>query len=96
MTADLGLLAAGAYPSPPGYPSPSRRKPSVPSLYDRTVLSSLSPNQPSQRSFGAPSGQDKAALSTLNLDFLRNMNEKRTTRGWFSLRAEDVVKLTPA
>lgn len=80
MTADIGILAAGTYPSPPGYPSPSRRKPSVPSLYDRAAMSSLSPNQSSQRSFAVSSGQDKTPLSTLNLDFLRTMNEKRTTR----------------
>ncbi len=89
MTADLGLLAAGAYPSPPSYPSPQRRKPSVPSLYDRTAMSSLSPNQPSQHSFGGgPSVPDKNSLSTLNLDFLRTMNEKRTTRGSPSPTAE--------
>ena len=82
MTADLGLLAAGAYPSPPSYPSPQRRKPSVPSLYDRNAMSSLSPNQPSPHSFGGgPSVPDKNSLATLNLDFLRTMNEKRTTRG---------------
>jgi hypothetical protein len=82
MTADAGFIAAAAYPSPPHYSSPQHRKPSVSSLYDRAAMASLSPNQTSQRGFSAgPSGQDKAPLSTLNLDFLRTVNEKRTTRG---------------
>jgi hypothetical protein len=45
-------------------------------------MASLSPNQASQRGFGAgPTGQDNTPLSTLNLDFLRTLNEKKTTRG---------------
>ncbi|KAH6854639.1 hypothetical protein B0I37DRAFT_35690 [Chaetomium sp. MPI-CAGE-AT-0009] len=44
-------------------------------------MASLSPSQPSQRGFGGgPTGQDKTPLSTLNLDFLKSVNEKRTTR----------------
>ncbi|KAK4148531.1 eukaryotic translation initiation factor 3 subunit 7-domain-containing protein [Chaetomidium leptoderma] len=45
-------------------------------------MASLSPNQPSQRGFGGgPSSQDKTPPpSTLNLDFLKSVNEKRTTR----------------
>lgn len=82
MTADLGFIGAAAYPSPPHYSSAQHRKPSVSSLYDRATMASLSPNQASQRGFSAgPSGQEKTPLSTLNLDFLKAVNEKRTTRG---------------
>ena len=67
MTADLGFIAAAAYPSPPHYSSPQQRKASVSSLYDRAAMASLSPSQTTQRGFSAgPSGQEK--LSTLNLD----------------------------
>lgn len=86
MTADLGFIAAAAYPSPPHYSSPQQRKASVSSLYDRAAMASLSPSQTTQRGFSAgPSGQEK--LSTLNLDFLRTVNEKRTTRGMYIQRA---------
>jgi len=44
-------------------------------------MATLSPNPPSQRGFGGgPTGQDKTPLATLNVDFLRSVNEKRTTR----------------
>ncbi|KAK3298837.1 uncharacterized protein B0H64DRAFT_439273 [Chaetomium fimeti] len=77
----MGPVATAAYPSPTSFSSPTQRRPSVPSLYDWTAMASLSPSQPSQRGFGGgPTGQDKTPLSTLNLDFLKSVNEKRTTR----------------
>jgi hypothetical protein len=73
--------ATAAYPSPTSFSSPTHRRPSVPSLYDWPAMTSLSPSQPSQRGFGGgPTGHDKTPLSTLNLDFLKSVNEKRTTR----------------
>ncbi|KAL2134529.1 hypothetical protein VTI74DRAFT_11573 [Chaetomium olivicolor] len=44
------------------------------------MASSLSLNHTSQRSFGGGSTQEKTPLSTLNLDFLRTLTEKRSTR----------------
>lgn len=84
MTADLGMIAPAAYPSPPNYSSFPRQKPSVSSLYDRAAMaSSLSPNPLSQSNLGGngTSGQEKGPLSTLNLNFLKTLTEKRTTRG---------------
>ncbi|KAK4103037.1 hypothetical protein N658DRAFT_522442 [Parathielavia hyrcaniae] len=79
MTANLGFIAATAYPSPPNYLSTSHRKPAVPRLFEWPAMASSSPNQP--LSFGSgPTGQDNAPLSTLNLDYLKNINEKKTTR----------------
>ncbi|KAK0613009.1 hypothetical protein B0T17DRAFT_499116 [Bombardia bombarda] len=44
------------------------------------MASALSPNQSSQSSFGGgPSSQDKSPLSSLNLNFLKNLTDKRTT-----------------
>ncbi|AEO65485.1 uncharacterized protein THITE_2112534 [Thermothielavioides terrestris NRRL 8126] len=45
-------------------------------------MASVSSNQPSQRSFGGGSSttQDRPLLSTMNLDILRTLTEKRTTR----------------
>ncbi|KAK4451450.1 AP-1-like transcription factor [Podospora aff. communis PSN243] len=49
------------------------------------MSSSLSPNPASQSSFGgspAPGqGEDKSPLSSLNLGFLKNLTDKRTTHG---------------
>jgi hypothetical protein len=77
MAADLGTLAASSYPSPPNYTSPPQhQKPAM--------SSSLSPNPASQSSFSsspAPGqGEDKSPLSSLNLGFLKNLTDKRTTR----------------
>ena len=82
MAADIGTLAAAAYPSPPNYSSPPHQAPSISSLYDRAAMSSsLSPNSASQSSFGgSPASQDKNPLSSLNLNFLKTLTEKRTTR----------------
>ncbi|GAB1311434.1 hypothetical protein MFIFM68171_01644 [Madurella fahalii] len=46
------------------------------------MASSLSPNPLSEPNFGGngTSGQDKSPLSTLNLNFLKTLTEKRTTR----------------
>ncbi|KAK5655411.1 hypothetical protein OQA88_5682 [Cercophora sp. LCS_1] len=80
MAADIGTLAAAAYPSPPNYSSPPHQ-----SSYDRAAMSSsLSPNPASQSSYSggspAPAAQDKSPLSSLNLNFLKTLTEKRTTR----------------
>jgi len=90
MAADVGTLAAAAYPSPPNYSSPPHQAPSVSSLYDRAAMSSsLSPNPASQSSFGggSPASQDKNPLSSLNLNFLKTLTEKRTTRGTWRIPA---------
>lgn len=42
------------------------------------MAGSMSPNPPA---FGGQAAQDKSPLSTLNLGFLKNLTEKRTTRG---------------
>lgn len=77
--ADLGPIAA--YPSPPNYNSPPDQKPSLSSVYDKSGMSSsVSPNQPGQ-AFSGAGGQDKSPLSTLNLNFLKSLADKRTTRG---------------
>ncbi|KAK4212985.1 AP-1-like transcription factor [Rhypophila decipiens] len=45
------------------------------------MASSMSPNQSSQSSYGGgPASHDKSPLSSLNLNFLKNLTEKRTTR----------------
>lgn len=76
MAADMGPIAAAAYPSPPNYSSSPHSKPSISSLYDKAAMStSISPNP------GGSAGQDKSPLSTLNLGFLKGLTEKRTTRG---------------
>lgn len=88
MDADLGPIAA--YPSPPNNrssPPDNHRDNTTPSStlspYERvTMASSMSPNQSSQSSFGGgPASHDKSPLSSLNLNFLKNLAEKRTTRG---------------
>ncbi len=77
--ADLGPIAA--YPSPPNYNSPQGLKPSVPSIYDKTAAStSMSPDQPGQ-AFAEAGGQDNGPLASLNLNFLKSLADKRTTRG---------------
>lgn len=84
MTANLSFLAAGLAPSPLSHSSSPRREPFGLSLYSRPAMASFSLNPPSQRSLGGgPFGEDQAPLSTLNADFLRAMNEKKTTRGFF-------------
>ncbi|KAL1841375.1 hypothetical protein VTJ49DRAFT_7105 [Mycothermus thermophilus] len=54
------------------------------SLYDQPAMASLSPNppaQPAQPGFSTGlSAHSKSPLATLNLDFLRAVTEKRTTR----------------
>ncbi|KAL8417497.1 hypothetical protein RB594_001243 [Gaeumannomyces avenae] len=78
--ADLGPIAA-AYPSPTHSNSPaSVRRPSVHSSHGRLAMSSsLSPVTPSQ-SYGDGGGQDKSPLGSLNLNFLKTLTDKRTTR----------------
>lgn len=89
MIADLGLVAAAAYPLPPNYSRLPLRKPSASSLYEPAAMASVSPSsQPSQPGFGGggPSSSDGAAPSNVNLDVLKTLTEKRTTRGaWKAL-----------
>ncbi|KAI2619387.1 hypothetical protein GGS26DRAFT_595458 [Hypomontagnella submonticulosa] len=66
---------AASYPSPPTHYSPSDHKPSLSSLYEYVSMSTSSSPQ------NANSGQsDKGPLSSLNLNFLKSLNDKRTTR----------------
>ena len=84
---DFGPVAA-AYPSPPNHASPPHHKSSAASLYDRAAMSnSLSPN------LGGASAQDKNALSTLNLGFLKNLSDKRTTRGMHAFPLRGAVDI---
>ncbi|KAK3330790.1 hypothetical protein B0H66DRAFT_587100 [Apodospora peruviana] len=83
MAADLGPIA---YPSPPNYSSPSQREPTSATLlspYEQGTMasSSMSPHQMSQSSFGGgPASHDKNPLSSLNLNFLKGLTDKRATR----------------
>jgi hypothetical protein len=84
MAADSRGLGSAAYFSPPSYSSSSHQPSSVSSLHGRSAMSSsMSPDPgPSSSYGGAPSGsQDKGGLSSVNLGFLKNLTEKRTTRG---------------
>ncbi|KAL7628703.1 hypothetical protein AAE478_000218 [Parahypoxylon ruwenzoriense] len=64
-----------SYPSPPTHYSPSDHKPSLGSLYEHVSMSSSSSPQ------NINSAQaDKGPLSSLNLNFLKSLNDKRTTR----------------
>lgn len=81
---DTAMIAA-AYPSPPNHSSPPH-KPSLGSLYDRIPMSSsMSPDQygqqPPSGSAYTPGSADKSPLSSLNLNFLKTLSEKRSTRG---------------
>lgn len=87
MAADSRGLGSAAYFSPPSYSSPSHQPSSVSSLHGRSAMSSsMSPDPGHSSSYGgAPSGsQDKGGLSSVNLGFLKNLTEKRTTRGAFT------------
>lgn len=84
MAADSRGLGSAAYFSPPSYSSPSHQPSSVSSLHGRSAMSSsMSPDLGLSSSYGgAPSGsQDQGGLSSVNLGFLKNLTEKRTTRG---------------
>lgn len=65
-----------SYPSPPTHYSPSDHRPSLGSLYEHvsTMSSSGSPPNPNNAQ------PDKGPLSSLNLNFLKSLNDKRTTR----------------
>ncbi|KAH9909325.1 BZIP-type transcription factor [Xylariomycetidae sp. FL2044] len=69
---------AANYPSPPTHYSPSDHKPSLGSLYEHVSMSTSS----SPHSQGAHGGgsNDKGPLSSLNLNFLKSLNDKKTTR----------------
>ncbi|KAK4142594.1 uncharacterized protein C8A04DRAFT_29718 [Dichotomopilus funicola] len=43
-------------------------------------MASVSPQPPQQAFGGGPTGEDSAPLATMNLDFLRSVNGKKTTR----------------
>jgi hypothetical protein len=85
---DLGPIAA--YPSPPNYQSPPGHKASFSNPYDNM---SMSPDQygkqPAQGSYsGGPSSSrsgigvdDKSPLGSMNMNFLKTLTDKRTTRG---------------
>lgn len=101
MDAD-GLGPIGAYPSPPNnYSSPPHQEPTTSSStlspYDRTTMaSSMSPNQSSQSSYGGgPASHDKSPLSSLNLNFLKNLTEKKTTRGMMIISPPAHPRHTP-
>ncbi|KAI5861862.1 hypothetical protein GGS23DRAFT_611468 [Durotheca rogersii] len=69
-TTDPGF--ASSYSPPPTRYSPSDHRTPLGSLYEHVSMSS------SSSPHGAPS--DKGALSSLNLNFLKSLNEKKTTR----------------
>jgi len=87
MVADQETLAASPYPSPPNYSSPPQHQKAA-------MSSSLSPNAASQSSFGGGSpaaasapGEEKSPLDSLNLGFLKNLTDKRTTTRGMSRNA---------
>lgn len=67
-----------SYPSPPTHYSPTDHKPSLGSLYEHVNLSTMSSSASPQNSNSAQ--PDKGPLSSLNLNFLKSLNDKRTTR----------------
>ncbi|KAI1083327.1 hypothetical protein F5B20DRAFT_577705 [Whalleya microplaca] len=73
---------AVSYPTPPTHYSPSDHKPSLGSLYEHVSMSSSSSPLTSHGGAQPPSGpgSDKGPLSSLNLNFLKSLNEKKTTR----------------
>ncbi|TGJ82939.1 hypothetical protein E0Z10_g5833 [Xylaria hypoxylon] len=71
MTANVG---AASYPSPPQY-SPPSDKPMIDAGYEPNSMSSSSSPHAAH---GGPG--DKSPLSSLNLNFLKTLSEKRTTR----------------
>ncbi|KAI1779482.1 hypothetical protein F4818DRAFT_453551 [Hypoxylon cercidicola] len=72
---DLGPTAS--YPSPPTHYSPSDHRPSLGSLYEHVSTMSSSASPPNNPNNGQ---SDKGPLSSLNLNFLKSLNDKRTTR----------------
>lgn len=45
-------------------------------------MASVSPQPPHQQTFGdGPTGEDSTPFAIMNLDFLRSVNGKKTTRG---------------
>ncbi|KAI1176888.1 hypothetical protein F4777DRAFT_544698 [Nemania sp. FL0916] len=71
MTANVG--PAASYPSPPQY-SPPSDKPLMDGTYEPNSMSSSSSPHATHGS------SDKSPLSSLNLNFLKTLSEKRTTR----------------
>ncbi|KAI1757262.1 hypothetical protein F4782DRAFT_482033 [Xylaria castorea] len=69
MAANVG--PAASYPSPPQY-SPPSDKPMMDGTYEPNSMSSSSSPQ--------ATSNDKSPLSSLNLNFLKTLSEKRTTR----------------
>ncbi|KAI1213869.1 uncharacterized protein F4807DRAFT_456414 [Annulohypoxylon truncatum] len=65
------------YPSPPRHYSPSDHKPSLGSLYEHVSMSSSSSPQNSNSGAHPDKG---GPLSSLNLNFLKSLNDKKTTR----------------
>ncbi|KAI1760349.1 hypothetical protein GGR53DRAFT_470418 [Hypoxylon sp. FL1150] len=63
-----------SYPSPPTHYSPSDHKPSLGSLYEHVSTMSSSGSPPNNAQ------PDKGPLSSLNLGFLKSLNDKKTTR----------------
>ncbi|KAI1409749.1 hypothetical protein F5Y13DRAFT_193012 [Hypoxylon sp. FL1857] len=70
--------SAASYPSPPTHYSPTDHKPSLSSLYEHVNLSTMSSSASPPNSNNAQ--PDKGPLSSLNLNFLKSLNDKRTTR----------------
>lgn len=76
--------ATAAYPSPPHSLKPPGRRGSFFSAHDkRGMSSSLSPpyHQGPGNGAGPSDGSDRGPLGSLNLNFLKSLNDKRTTRG---------------
>ncbi|KAI0966323.1 hypothetical protein F4678DRAFT_298939 [Xylaria arbuscula] len=71
MTANVG--PAASYPSPPQY-SPPSDKPMIDGNYEPNSMSS------SSSPHATHGANDKSPLSSLNLNFLKTLSEKRTTR----------------
>lgn len=67
---------AFAYPSPPTHYSLSDINLSLGSLYDYSPMSA-SPTSPNPEGSGS---QEKGPLSSLNLSFLKALNDKKSTR----------------
>ena len=82
LDAITDMAAVAAYPSPPSHSSPPGRKASTPSLYDKAAMAT----HPGQ-AYGGTGGADNSPLSTLNVNFLKSLTDKRTTRGTRCRRA---------
>ncbi|KAI0013424.1 BZIP-type transcription factor [Xylariaceae sp. FL0662B] len=76
--------SAARYPTPPTHYSPSDHKPSLGSLYEHVSMSSspspLTSHGGAQPGGPSGSGSEKGPLSSLNLNFLKSLNDKKTTR----------------